>query len=104
MTAVAQKTVLTGCLAPIDRQGLEQLIINGKANPNVIKTLKCKTVAEGKFADLCVFDPAEHWTLDPARSGSRSRNSPYAGREMTGRVRHTVVAGEAVVRDGQASR
>ena len=49
MTAVAQKTVLTGCLAPIDRQGLEKLIENGKANPKVIKTLKCKTVAEGKF-------------------------------------------------------
>src|ERR1700748_1777200 len=49
MTAVAQKTVLTGCLAPIDKNGLEQLIANRKANPKVIKTLKCKTVAEGKF-------------------------------------------------------
>jgi uncharacterized OsmC-like protein len=49
MTAAAQKTALTGCLAPIDKQGLEQLIANGKANPKVIKTLKCKTVAEGKF-------------------------------------------------------
>ncbi len=49
MTAAAQKTVLTGCLAPIDKDGLEQLIANGKANPKVIKTLKCKTVAEGKF-------------------------------------------------------
>jgi uncharacterized OsmC-like protein len=49
MTAVAQKTVLTGCLAPIDKGGLEQLITNSKANPKVIKTLKCKTVAEGKF-------------------------------------------------------
>jgi len=49
MTAVVQKTALTGCLAPIDKNGLEQLIINGKANPKVIKTLKCKTVAEGRF-------------------------------------------------------
>src|SRR5256886_2103686 len=49
MTAVVQKTALTSCLAPIDKDGLEQLIINGKANPKVIKTLKCKTVAEGKF-------------------------------------------------------
>ncbi len=49
MTAVVQKTALTGCLAPIDRNGLEQLIVNGKANPKVVKTLKCKTVAEGKF-------------------------------------------------------
>ncbi len=39
MTAVAQKTVLTGCLAPIDRQGLEQLIENGKANPKVVNEL-----------------------------------------------------------------
>ena len=42
-------TALTGCLAPIDKAGLEMLIANGKANPQVIKTLKCKTVAEGKF-------------------------------------------------------
>src|SRR2546430_11107039 len=49
MTAVAQKTVLAGCLAPIDKNGLEQLIVNSKANPQVIKTLKCRTVAEGKF-------------------------------------------------------
>ena len=49
MTAVVQKTALTGCLAPIDKNGLDQLIANGKANPKVIKTLKCKTVAEGRF-------------------------------------------------------
>src|SRR6201991_4610431 len=49
MTAVAQKTVLTGCLAPIDKDGLEKLIESGKANPKVIKTLKCKTVAEGSL-------------------------------------------------------
>ena len=41
-------------------------------------------------ANLCVFDPAERWMVDPARSASRSRNTPYAGRELTGRVRHTV--------------
>lgn len=63
-----------------------------------------RPVRPGEPANLCVFDPAERWVLDPARSGSRSRNSPYAGRNMTGRVRHTVVAGEAVVRDGQATR
>src|ERR1700750_2371727 len=48
MTVVAQKTALTGCLAPIDRQGLEQLIANSKAHPQGIKTFKGRTVAEGK--------------------------------------------------------
>jgi uncharacterized OsmC-like protein len=39
----------SSCLAPIDKAGLGKLIEAGKANPKVIKTLKCKTVAEGKF-------------------------------------------------------
>jgi uncharacterized OsmC-like protein len=45
-------TALTGCLAPIDKEGLEKLIAAGKANPDVIKTLKCRTVAEGRFRHL----------------------------------------------------
>ena len=63
-----------------------------------------RPVLAGEPANLCVFDPTERWVLDPRRSGSRSRNSPYAGRAMTGRVRHTIQAGEAVVRDGEATR
>ena len=42
-------TALTGCLAPIDKDGLSGLIEKGKENPQAIKTLKCKTVAEGRF-------------------------------------------------------
>jgi uncharacterized OsmC-like protein len=45
-------TAPTGCLAPIDKRGLEDLIAKGKADPKVIKTLKCKTVAEGRFRHL----------------------------------------------------
>lgn len=45
-------TAPTGCLTPIDKDGLQKLIDAGKANPNVIKTLKCKTVAEGRFRHL----------------------------------------------------
>ena len=46
------KTAVTGCLAPIDRDGLAKLSEAGKANPDVIKTLKCHTVAEGRFRHL----------------------------------------------------
>jgi len=52
-------------------------------------------------ADLCVIDPRATWTVDPARLASRSRNTPYAGRTLTGRVRHTVAAGRVVVIDGE---
>jgi len=46
------KTAITGCLArldPIDKEGLDRLSAAGKANPDVIKTVKCRTVAEGRF-------------------------------------------------------
>ncbi len=44
--------VLTSCLAPISKDGLDALITAGKANPAAIKTVKCRTVAEGRFRHL----------------------------------------------------
>jgi dihydroorotase len=61
-------------------------------------------VAEGRVANLCVIDPALTWTVDPSALASRSRNTPYAGRKLTGRVRHTVLRGEPVVVGGEAQR
>lgn len=61
-------------------------------------------VAPGAAANLCVVDPAARWEVDARRLASRSRNTPYSGRKVTGRVRHTVVRGEAVVVDGDAQR
>ena len=61
-------------------------------------------VAEGHPANLCVIDPTATWMVDPAALASRSRNTPYAGRTLTGRVRHTLLRGEPVVVDGEAQR
>ncbi len=61
-------------------------------------------VAPGASANLCVIDPSATWVVDPARSASRSRNTPFTGRRLTGRVRHTVYRGEPVVVDGEAQR
>jgi dihydroorotase len=61
-------------------------------------------VAEGRPANLCVFDPAATWVVDPDALASRSRNTPYAGRKLTGKVRHTILRGEPVVVDGAATR
>lgn len=61
-------------------------------------------VAPGRPANLCVVDPAATWVVDAGRLASRSRNTPYAGRTLTGRVRHTVLGGEPVVVDGEAVR
>jgi dihydroorotase len=61
-------------------------------------------VAEGAAANLCVVDPGAVWVVEPERLASRSRNTPYAGRKLTGRVRHTLLRGEAVVVSGEAQR
>jgi dihydroorotase len=61
-------------------------------------------VAPGRPANLTVIDPEATWTVDPAAFASRSRNTPYAGRTLRGRVRHTLLFGDPVVIDGEAQR
>jgi len=43
-----------------------------------------------------LVDPAARWTVDPARLLSKSRNTPFAGREVVGRVAMTVCEGRIV--------
>jgi len=45
-------TALISCLTPIDKDGLDGLIAKGKADPTAVRTLKCRTVAEGRFRHL----------------------------------------------------
>jgi dihydroorotase len=61
-------------------------------------------IQPGRAANLCVIDPDATWTVSGAALASRSRNTPYEGWRLRGRVRHTVHAGELVVRDGEAQR
>ena len=59
------------------------------------------SLAEGAPANLAVFDPERRWRVDPALFLSRSRNTPFAGRELQGRVLHTFFEGRPVVREGE---
>jgi dihydroorotase len=61
-------------------------------------------IVEHAPANLCVIDPNATWTVDPAQLASRSRNTPYTGRTVRGRARHTFLWGEPVVVDGEAMR
>jgi dihydroorotase len=63
-----------------------------------------RDVVAGTKANLCVFDPQLTWSVDPERLASKSINTPYVGRKLRGRVRHTIFKGMATVIDGQAQR
>jgi dihydroorotase len=60
--------------------------------------------ARGRPANLVLIDPAARWTVEPAALASRSRNTPYAGMTLPGRVVATFLRGEATVLDGKAVR
>lgn len=59
-----------------------------------------RPIAVGEPANLTLVDPAARWTVDPSRHASTSRNSPYGGMELTGRVVATFLRGRPTVRDG----
>jgi len=58
----------------------------------------------GTPANLTLVDPAARWTVDPSELASRSRNTPYAGMTLPGRVVATFLRGVPTVLDGKALR
>jgi dihydroorotase len=55
----------------------------------------------GEDANVTVFDPRAEWVVDRTMLASRSMNTPYEGRAMTGRVRATIAKGRLVVDEGR---
>jgi dihydroorotase len=61
-----------------------------------------RPIAVGEPANIAVWDTTSVWTVSRDELSSKSRNTPYHGMELRGRVRHTIFNGELVVRDGKA--
>jgi dihydroorotase len=75
---------------------LPELILRMSTNPAKAFHLEGGTLGKGKPADVVVFDPAVEWTVDPSVFLSKSRNTPYAGSRLRGRVERTIVGGVTV--------
>jgi dihydroorotase len=63
-----------------------------------------RPLAAGQPANLTLVDPAARRTIEPRESASLSRNTPYAGMELPGRVVATFLRGEPTVLDGRLVR
>ena len=63
-----------------------------------------RPVAVGEPANITVFDANHEWVVRPTELASLSRNTPYAGRTLRGKVRHTIFSGIPVVVNGLAQR
>ena len=60
--------------------------------------------AVGRPANLCVVDMDAQWSVDPQQLASKSTNTPFVGRTLRGKVRHTIFEGAVVVNEGVAQR
>ncbi len=75
---------------------LLRLIDAMSTKPSEILRLPTGRLTPGAPADVIVFDPEEPWVCDPEAMRGRSKNTPFDGARMTGRVKLTVVNGETV--------
>ncbi|MGA3123778.1 MAG: dihydroorotase [Polyangiaceae bacterium] len=75
---------------------LSRLVTALTVAPARVAGLDPPTLRQGACADLVLVDPSERWVIDPARLRTRSRNTPFAGHAVEGRVVLTVCEGRIV--------
>ncbi len=81
---------------------LAQLIFRMSTAPARVFGLPGGTLQPGAPADVVALDVTAGWCVDAARFHSKSRNTPFTGRSLTGRAALTLVAGE-IVHDAPAA-
>ena len=64
--------------------------------PSRVLALNNGHLGVGQPADVCIFDPEQHWKVGPATLKSQGRNTPFAGFELQGKVRYALVDGHVV--------
>lgn len=74
-----------------------QLLEKMTVNPAKLYHLPYGTIQEGADADFVLFDPDETWI--PTEYASKSSNSPFTGKELTGKVKYTICGGKIVYTD-----
>ena len=100
---VGLETALAVCIGELVTPGdlpLFDLIERMSTAPARLMEIEGGTLRPGSRADLVLFDPEEAWTVDPANFHSKSRNTPFSGWEVTGRVKRTIVGGETRYEEG----
>ena len=75
---------------------LEQAISKLTREPARVFSLPYGTLAVGAEADITLIDLKKTWQLDPNRLYSKSRNTPFAGWALKGKVAKTIVGGQIV--------
>lgn len=79
---------------------LPRLVALMSTNPAGILGLPGGTLRQGSPADITMFDPEAVWAVDEKEFASKSRNTPFSGWKVRGRVVSVIVDGKVLMRDG----
>ena len=93
LSAEIMNLVDTGDLSYLD------LVRVTSYNPAKLLKIDRGTIEEGKIADITIFDPNERYTYTKDMIVSKSKNSPFIGKELKGKVKYTIVNGKIVYSD-----
>lgn len=82
------------------KQAIEKLTIEPA---KILNLFNKGSLKPGFDADVIIVDPQMEWTVDPSKFASKSRNTPFGGWSLNGRVLFTIVGGRIVVSNGKLS-
>jgi len=97
--SVGMETSLAACLTYLVHAGhlsLMQLLCAMSTAPARLTGIPAGTLALGAPADIVLFDPDEEWTVDADKLHGKSKNCPFKGMTLKGRVKKTFCGGKLV--------
>lgn len=75
---------------------LNELVEKMSCNPAKILSLNAGTLSVGAVADVALFNPNCIWTVDPEKLHGKSKNTPFKGMKLNGKVVKTFCGGKLV--------
>ncbi len=78
-----------------------QLIEKMTINPAKMLGIDKGSIEVGKVADITIIDPEAEYKVDVSKFASKSKNSPFDGYEVKGKIEYTIVGGKVVVEKGE---
>lgn len=74
----------------------DELVEKMSVNPARILGIDAGTLRVGANADIALVDLNEEWTVDPDKLHGKSKNTPFKGMTLTGKVKKTILGGKIV--------
>lgn len=96
---IGLETSLAICLTALVKPGymsLSQVIEKMTIKPAQYYRLKAGTLSIGAASDVVIFDPKQEWTITEEDFYGKSKNSPFVGTKVNGRVKYTICEGKVV--------